>query len=164
MLPHCLASHVGLKPALAPFEGQPTSALTTSLTYPVSRARPLHKKLPQYQHMEQQHVSQCYPDLAFRLGDISTEPHFSLCSDLRATILTPQSPPFGGGVRIKESSIDQHTTSRILKQASKYAALAKLPRDVTLPCGVSRRTVGFLRRMASQLLKCRPSKTPLRGC
>lgn len=93
--------------------------------------------------MEQQHVSQCYPDLAFRLGDISTEPHFSLCSDLRATILTP--PPNGGdcGVRIKESSIDQHTTSRILKQASKYAALAKLPRDVTLRCGFFRRRVGF---------------------
>lgn len=55
LLPHCLASHVGLKPALAAFEGQPTSALTTSLTYPVSHARPLHnKELPLDQHMEQQ--------------------------------------------------------------------------------------------------------------
>lgn len=56
--------------------------------------------------------------LAVRLGNISTEPHFSLRSDLQATFLSPLQDGGDCGARIEESSTDQHTRTCILKQAS----------------------------------------------
>ena len=104
----CAAVNVGLMnrdTRASAHAGQQTSALTTSTSPPVSHTcSSLHNITSFYISVYNSNMpltTVLHP--AFHLGDISTEPHFSLQNDLHATMLTP--PHEGRRLRGKDKRI-----------------------------------------------------------